>query len=150
MTIHIIKKIPYVSNELRDTCYRITDACGGDAERIRRYIKGDINIRHESLFVYENDWRVCGFIKGCFDYDNSPIEKMGKLTQAWVDWLYVDPKFHRIGIGTHLLSAYMNQAIHRGAPKILLTSSPTAQALSFYKKHHFERIEMCYDMVKTL
>lgn len=69
---------------------------------------------------------------------------------AIVDGLFVDKKFHRSGVGSALLRAYEDWARGEGTNRIKLRSRPTRQALDFYKKHGFERINWNNYMQKTL
>lgn len=92
------------------------------------------------MFVDEKDnGYLRGFIIGDID-----------VTVATVDELFVDRKFHRMGVGTALLQVYENYACAVGVQKIKLQSRPTRQALGFYQKHGYQKINWENYMQKTL
>ena len=69
---------------------------------------------------------------------------------ATVDNLFVDKTFHCTGIGGALLKAYEDYARRCGARQIKLQSRPTKQALDFYKKHGYVKINWENYMQKSL
>ena len=92
------------------------------------------------LFVDEKEnGYLTGFVAG-------GVEQNG----ATIDNLFVDKKFHRSGIGSALLKAYEKHARLAGAKQIKLQSRPTKQALEFYKKHGYVKINWGNYMQKSL
>ena len=77
---------------------------------------------------------------------------IGKILaeDATVDNLFVDKRFHRMGVGGALLKAYEEYARGAGARQIKLQSRPTKQALDFYKNHGYVKINWENYMQKSL
>lgn len=73
-----------------------------------------------------------------------------QLNGATIDNLFVDKKFHRSGIGSALLKAYEDCVRRAGAKQIKLQSRPTKQAIEFYKKHGYVKINWANYMQKSL
>ncbi len=60
--------------------------------------------------------------------------------RAWIEDVIVDEQFRGLGVGEQLTMAAVDEARHRGARSIDLTSRPTREAAnSMYQKLGFER-----------
>ncbi len=92
------------------------------------------------LFVDEKD---NGFLRGFL---------LGGLESnvAVVNNLFVDKRFQRGGVGSALLQAYEDFARSGGIQQIKLQSRPTKQAMSFYQKNGYAKMDFGYNMQKTL
>ena len=84
------------------------------------------------FFVAEDKGRIIGFV---FVYFSPAILKSG-----WINEIFVTEAFRRNGIGSKLMEKGIEWLKQKGAKKVELTAYKTNQeALSFYKKHHFEK-----------
>lgn len=109
---------------MRDEFYCLSR---GDAA----FASGVIKIPQQ-LFVCAKNQQLLGFIKGEF-------EDPGYGSNMWarIDHLFVDSRFHRSGIGSKLLNAYIEYARRANAASVYLYSVNTDQARNFYAKHNF-------------
>lgn len=80
----------------------------------------------EILLVYEEDWRVLGFISGENARDENPP------TERELSSFYVDPDYQRQGIWLQLFNAF-KQAI--GNISFYLWTLPWCKGEHFYEKH---------------
>jgi ribosomal protein S18 acetylase RimI-like enzyme len=135
----MIKKVSVVTSELREDCYRIMNEQVGFAGDFYMNVKTMVEIGHWNLFVAEIDGCVRGFVSGT-----------SYLGRAKIDNLYVDKRFHRMGIGSKLVQAYEKFAEDNDACQLTVQTRPTQQAIAFYQKNGFERAKSSYLMQKTL
>ncbi len=89
------------------------------------------------------DEKENGFLKG-FLFGNLDVEC------AILKHLFIDKRFHRSGVGSALVKAYEEYARRAGVKRIKLQSRPTRQAISFYQKHGFQKINWGNYMQKSL
>ncbi len=137
----MIRRVGVLEHELMRDCHYIVnsfmDAGSGGAWFAKKFL---VDSGRSVMFVDEKDnGYLRGFIIGNLD-----------ANMAIVDDLFVDRKFHRMGIGEALLRAYEDYARAAGAQKIKLQSRPTRQAINFYQKHGFYKICWNNYMQKTL
>lgn len=137
----MIRRVGVLEPGLIQDCHYIMnsfmDAGSGGAWFVKKDL---VDSGKAVMFVDEKE---NGFVKG-FIFGNLDANV------AVVGDLFVDRKFHRTGVGTALLHAYEDWARGIGAKKIKLQSRATRQALDFYQKHGFQRINLgCY-MQKSL
>ncbi|MBQ8294402.1 MAG: GNAT family N-acetyltransferase [Alphaproteobacteria bacterium] len=137
----MIRRVFKLERGLLWDCYYIVntfmDAGSGGEWVTLKYL---VDSGQSVMFV---DERANGFVNG-FLIGNV------KSDCATVDNLFVDKKAHRGGIGSALLKAYEDYCIGVGARQIKLKSRPTKQALEFYQKHGYVKLNWEYQMQKSL
>ena len=93
------------------------------------------------MFVDEKE---NGFVRGFL------IGEAGSADCVSITNLFVDKKYHRMGVGRALLQVYEKYARECGVKKIKLQSRSTRQALDFYVQNGFQKINWDNYMQKTL
>lgn len=140
-----IERIFSVSKNILSNCYCIVDQTRpGEAISLYYSLKNDIEQKNHILFVFNGAYAPLGFIKGNISNANPDF-----LT-ANVDYLFVDKKYQRCGIGTSLLNAYEDFCAKNFVQKVSLYSAKTAQARTFYEKHGYILQNANYFMTKNL
>lgn len=116
-----------------------------NAADIYSAMEHEVNINKHVLFVYLLRDQVCGFIKGRTDY-----MKNGDGTDAKIDWLFVERKYGRRGIGTQLVNAYEAHCRNASVRRVLVQPAPTVQAKNFYAKSGYGPCGLTYTYGKNL
>ena len=137
----MIRRVFSLDRGMLEDCYCIVNQFMDPSSRLPLFeLKFLVESGTSVLFVDENG---NGFVRGFL---------IGKVLTgvATVDNLFVDKRFHCMGVGGALLKAYEDYACRCGARQIKLQSRPTKQALDFYKKHGYVKINWENYMQKSL
>lgn len=120
----------YIVNQFMDAHNAISWEC----------LQRRVQFEQAIMFVAEKE---NGYLKGFL---------VGSVKQnvALIDNLFIDRQFQRSGVGTALMIAYENFVRRYGAKQIVLQSRPTKQAVDFYQKNGFVKINLEYYMQKSL
>lgn len=138
-----IEQISFVSDSLCNVCYYIADRAGGMAQDVERRIQTDININKDILIVHRTaKGELTGFIKGNIDETSARynISAIQNLKTARIEWIYIDGKFQRQGIGHQLIDGFTNYVQRNGVQAVYAAISDTKQARKFYKKEGFAKV----------
>ena len=142
-------KIVRIENLTRDMlmeCYWIAMLSRpNNAADIYMAMEREVNVNKHVLFVYLLRDQVCGFIKGRPDYS-----KNGDEMDAKIDWLFVERKYGRRGIGAQLVEAYESHCRNASVRRVLVQPAPTVQAKSFYAKCGYLPCGLTYTHAKNL
>jgi ribosomal protein S18 acetylase RimI-like enzyme len=108
------------------TLYRSWD----DNELLQLFESGD-----ELCLVAEAQGRVVGFVLG------SLMEKPRSAWRyGWLEWLAVEPQYHRRGVGKRLLNQLTELFVERETRIMLVdTDEQNAGALAFFRENGFGR-----------
>lgn len=111
-----------------------------DANAMCRTLSHEVNNLHHIMMVYQARGFIYGFIKGHIDRD-----------AGHVDWLFVDPRCQRFGIGTRLLGEYEKWCrSYNDVKQICVHRSPTLQSKNFYAKMGYQQINQALKCCKDL
>lgn len=137
----MIRRVFLLNKELLWDCFYIANQFV-DAAVLASWaqLKHKVDSGQAVLFVDEKD---NGFLRGFL------LGGM-KSNVAVVDNLFVDKRFQRGGVGSALLQAYEDFARSGGIQQIKLQSRPTKQAVEFYAKNGYAKVDFGYNMQKTL
>jgi GNAT superfamily N-acetyltransferase len=148
-----IKQIFFVSNKLRQDCFNLAKSAAAniaEAEEVKKNIQKDINKEKHWLFVCTASGTLRGFIKGrpgaLPEYvDGLPLGKSCEL-----EWLYVDKKYQRCGIGSGLMKAYADYAKSRAAVSMFGYLSSSRPMKRCFKRFGFETVGWNHLVGKSL
>jgi ribosomal protein S18 acetylase RimI-like enzyme len=122
-----------------DYIHQFADTLAGE-----KYFKEAINHPDGCFFVLENKNKIIGFINGypkpvsSWDCNVFEIDNIGVLTE-----------YQRQGSGNLLLDHVISWAKQHGYNRIYISSyAANNQAISFYKKHGFQPLEI--SLIKTI
>lgn len=141
-----IIQIHSVTENILRECYWVANLTRpNNAYDIYFMLADEINLKHHILMAYYLREQVWGFIKGHIVTGT----KVG-APEARIDWLFVDPSFHRRGIGARLIEAYEAHCRNAGVRRVLAQPAPTIQAKNFYAKHGYGPCGTTYTHAKEL
>ncbi len=124
---------------LKDCFYIVNQTRPDEAENLYHRLQIDVENRRHIMFCCNEDNFQFGFIKGSIDKNY----RRGKI-----DYLFVDKKYQRNGVGGALLEAYEKHCVVNNVLEIFLYAVPTSQALNFYNKNGYVVNNDNYLMVK--
>lgn len=131
----------YLTDDMLHDCFLIANMCRPEnAQMIYNTMSHQINSLHHIMMVYKANGHMYGFVKG-------HVDKEG----AHIDWLFVDPRCQRFGIGAQLLTKYESWCSEFcGARKASLFRVQTLQAKNFYAKMGYQQIANTLKCCKDL
>ena len=92
----------------------------------------NITLKTETVFVYEKDKKVIGFISGIIVKKEYDSEVIG---------LYIDPEFQGKGIGSKLLKKIKKYFSSNNCSSMIIWTLEGAKNNSFYEKHGGRKTE---------
>jgi len=141
-----IVRIHSVTENILRECYWIANLTRpNNALAIYSMMADEVNRKKHVLIAYYLREQLWGFIKG-----HISASQNGITMEARIDWLFVDPAFHRRGIGARLIEAYEAHCRNAGVRRMLAQPAPTVQAKNFYAKHGYGPCGMTYTQAKDL
>lgn len=146
-----LEQVFNVTPALVKDCYYIVDQTRpGEAAVLYNTLREDVERRGHVMFVFNGAAFPLGFIKGQIlripDFKSVGVVGI----QSKIDYLFVDKKYQRAGIGALLLRAYESYCRDNGVGNIILYSAPTVQATGFYAKNGYVRMNGNLLMAKVL
>lgn len=121
---------------------------GSDEYEMTRALRNRIMRAPIGLSIYDQDYtfEVNSRIVGAFDGDTMlGCSIVGKLHgEVCLDFLCIDDRVQKAGIGSILLADVENWAKEQGIPRLILEARVTAQ--KFYEKHGYEAYGEVYLM----
>lgn len=128
-----ISQVTNLTQSMMLDCYYIAaQSRPNNADDIYYTLQNDVNNRGHILFVAIENMNLRGFISGHL------ISNHGYMDETKIDWLFVDSKHQRRGIGGALMRAYMEYCRRCGVSELIVQPARTIQAKHFYSKHGFE------------
>lgn len=141
-----VVRVENLTHDMLMECYWIAMLSRpNNATDIYASMEHEVNINKHVLFVYLLRDQVCGFIKGRPYY----CTKDG-AAEAKIDWLFVERKYGRRGIGAKLVDAYESHCRNASVRRMLVQPAPTVQAKNFYAKCGYLPCGLTYTYAKTL
>ncbi len=141
-----IVRIHLVTENILRECYWIANLTRpNNALAIYSMMADEVNTKKHILMAYYLREQLWGFIKGHISAGPKGVAPEGRI-----DWLFVDPGFHRRGIGARLIQAYEAHCRNAGVRRVLAQPAPTVQAKHFYAKHGYGPCGMTYTQAKDL
>ncbi|MDX1284321.1 MAG: GNAT family N-acetyltransferase [Draconibacterium sp.] len=88
-------------------------------------------IQNDTVFVYEKDKQIAGFITLIENKEDKMIDKIYVEKGYWMDHLFIHPQFQNQGIGSELVKYLLKFCMNKQIKKILVFVDPNATG--FYK-----------------
>lgn len=128
--MNALRQVFRVPNALLGDCYYIVNQARPDeAMNLYYSLAKEVEDAGHPMFVFDGTHYPIGFIKG---------HKLFNKNCMHVDYLFVDKRYQRTGIGTALIQAYEDFCRKNNFESIQLYSAPTVQAKNFYLKQGFK------------
>ena len=141
----VVNKLSVAHIGVLEDCYYIAAQSRHDiAENIYSELGSDFKLQSYSLFAVFGGPRsvLLGFLGGHI---------VNHESCGYVDWLFVDKKWQRQGIGRALIGAYEQYLKSNGIKNERLVSVETTNAVNFYTSGGFKRVLVdSYLMQKVL
>ncbi len=132
-----IEQISFVSDKLLDACYKLSATAAAnvaEAEEVKSNLQKDVNISGHWLFTYTAQGQLRGFMKGHLENLPKYVNDLPTGQGCEMEWLYVDKRFQRQGIGTSLIKAYEKYAMSQGVVNLFGYLSNTKPLKKYFKK----------------
>ncbi|MBD5391574.1 GNAT family N-acetyltransferase [bacterium] len=140
-----ILQITNLSEDMLIDCYHVASMSRpAAAEEIAYTLQRNVNERGHIMFVVMKDMFLRGFISGHL------MSNHGYAGEAEIDWLFVDVRYQRRGIGDMLMRAWREYCREHGIGRIKVRPAPTVASKQFYAKQGFERQDIIYMVRNTI
>ncbi len=113
-----------------------------DKYDLKSALKEIRDLSKKDLYVYEDEKEIVGFIASSITLEDKK--------KAYVDELWLKPKFQKRGIGKKLMNLVENKYKKKGVKKIRLATRRKAGAFKFYKKLKYKERKDFVFMEKKL
>ncbi|MDR0726930.1 MAG: GNAT family N-acetyltransferase [Rickettsiales bacterium] len=148
-----IQQVLFVSDKLKAECAGLAgDSAANiaEAEEVKNNIQKDVNQNAHWLFTYTAQEELRGFVKGHPEQYPRYVEDLPEGPSCEMEWLYVDKKYQRQGIGAGLIKAYKDHARSQNMASLFGYLSNSKPLKKFFKKFGFETIGWHHLIGKSL
>jgi len=138
-----VSRVTHLTDSMMMDCYYIVSASRpNNAEDIYYTLQTNVNNRGHIMFAYLKKSIVYGFLSA---HVTSYEEQAAKI-----DWLFVDSRQQRRGIGQMLMRAYEDYCRANGISKSFVQPVPTIQAKKFYARYGYAPCGITYMHAKEI